>query len=475
MTRFVSRFHPVYARSLVYMLQASEYHVREYLHWLARVKDFRTVERRKHIVWTAKARFLYAWGWVFSALCALLGLSAFLVLPIQYALGLLLVGMLVNAFTLPYALAAATLILQRVQAPIEQRRLRAVAKRLAAHRGLKIGIAGSFGKTSMREIVRTVLSEAKKVAAPPGSFNTPLGIEQFVSSLDGDEDVLIFELGEYYPGDVRYLSGIVGPDIGIITGVNEAHLEKFGSLKKTAETVFELAEYLGRKPLYLNAESEAARVHARRGDMLYTRENVGAWRIVSPRTDLRGTSFTMVKGTDAIRVHSKLLGLHMVGPIAVAVDIAHTLGLSTAEIERGSAKTRAFAHRMEPRVDNAGIITIDDSYNGNPDGVAAMLDFLAGLRGYRRIYVTPGLVEMGNRTEQVHQDIGRRLAEVGIERVVLIRNSVTPSIAKGLSDAGYTGELVWYDDALAAYAALPHTTVSGDIVILQNDWPDQYA
>ena len=89
--------------------------------------------------------------------------------------------------------------------------------------------------------------------------------------------------------------------------------------------------------------------------------------------------------------------------------------------------------------------------------------------------VTPGLVEMGSRKEKVHKEIGKQLARASIEKVILIRNSVTPFIEAGLQEEQYKGELMWFEKALDAFAALPSLTASGDIVLLQNDWPDQYA
>ncbi|MDP2656311.1 MAG: cyanophycin synthetase, partial [bacterium] len=117
---------------------------------------------------------------------------------------------------------------------------------------------------------------------------------------------------------------------------------------------------------------------------------------------------------------------------------------------------------------------LDDSYNGNPDGVRVVINFLASLKHHRRWYITPGLVEMGDKTKEIHHDIGYQLASAGIEKVVLIKNSVTPHIERGLKESQFSGEIMWFDDALSAFAALPHLTVSGDVVLLQNDWPDQY-
>ena len=165
----------------------------------------------------------------------------------------------------------------------------------------------------------------------------------------------------------------------------------------------------------------------------------------------------------------------MIGPLAVAADIARGQGLSVQQIEEGIKETKAFDHRLQPTVDNTGVVTLDDSYNGNPDGVAAVIAFIASLKGRRRFYVTPGLVEMGPRKEAVHENIGRQLAEAGIERIILIRNSVTPYIERALKAANFKGDIRHFDDMPSALTALAHMTVSGDVVLIQNDWPDQYS
>src|SRR3989338_9214365 len=183
--------------------------------------------------------------------------------------------MLLAPFILPYVLLIPLVSLKALQTPFENVLLARARKILARHKGLKIAIAGTFGKTSMREILKTILSEGKRVASPPFSYNTPLGICRFVNQLNGTEDVLIFELGEYYPGDVKRLCELIDPHVGIITGVNEAHLERFGTLEKTAKTIFELADYLKNKPVYINGENAITRRrtnHNLKNHILYSRE-----------------------------------------------------------------------------------------------------------------------------------------------------------------------------------------------------------
>ncbi len=473
-THWLSRRHPRYIRSIVYMLQSCEYDVTEFFRWHERVRDFRFVEKRKTLVFTSKALLLYVAGWLCASAVIVASIYVFFTFSgpwyVLFAAVLLIETPVLTMLGIVFVL----LLGQFLQKPIEMARIREAQKKLAMHPGVKIAIAGSFGKTSMREILKTVLLEGKKVAAPIGSYNTPLGIAQFVKTLKGDEEVLVFELGEYYPGDIKRLCEVVQPDIGVITGVNEAHLEKFRSLENASKTIFELAEYLGDKPLYVNAENELAVKVAKQSHILYSRDGGNGWTVSDERTGLEGTACTLSRGDTTVHVQSRLLGLHQVGPIVAAADIGIRLGLSSKHIEEGITKTTAFDHRLESRMGADGVTTLDDSYNGNPDGVKAVIEFLSSIPG-RRWYVTPGLVEMGARKEAVHKIIGGQLAKAGIEKVLLIRNSVTPFIDEGLKANDFKGDIIWFDDALAAFAALPNMTVKGDIVLLQNDWPDQYA
>ena len=472
--RWLSRRHWNYIRSLVYMLQASEYIIVDFLKWHERVKDFRFVEKRKHLTFTPKTVILFTLGWI--VLLATLSGAVFVFYTIASPWNYLLAALLV--FEAPLIAMVSLLFfvicMRFAQYPVEQFFIARTKKHLIAHRGIKIAIAGSFGKTSMREVLKAVLSEGRKVAAPGESYNTPLSIARFVKELKGDEDVLIFELGEYYPGDVRKLAQMVRPEWGIITGVNEAHLEKFGVLKNTTDTVFELAESVDASRLYVNGESELARARSKGGNILYTRSGTEEWQVKNPNTDLSGITFTLLKNGVSINVHSSVCGLHVLGPLSAAVHIASRLGLASHEISDGIAKTKPFAHRLEPKQWPDGVTFIDDSYNGNPDGARAAIEFLASLQG-RRFYVTPGLVEAGPRVKEVHEEIGKQLAKTGIEKVVLIRTSVASYMESGLQAGDFKGEILRYDDMPSALAALRALALPGDVILIQNDWPDQYA
>lgn len=476
--RLLYWYGPQFARTVVYMLQASMYRPSRYLAWFWRTRDFSQVAKRQHLVRTAKTRLL-----LLTALALLYALLVAGVYAVWQGLeqDFLTLAVFGAAVTLLAPVATAHLLLLPlvlgqvlIQKPRERKRDRTTAERLTRHPATKIAIAGSYGKTSFKENLAALLGAAKAVAAAPGTYNTPAGVSRFVKNLKGDEDVLIFEFGEHFPGDVQELSRLVNPDIGVIAGINEAHLESFGTLDKTAATVFELANYLGDRPVYVNGENALAKQNAGKEHRLYTREGVGGWRVEEAKTSLQGTTFTAFKGTNKLEIETPLLGLHQVGPIMGAIAIADELGMPPAKIKEGANRIKPVAHRLQPRPVASGIVMIDDSYNGNPDGVRATIEFLKSLKGHRRLYLTPGLVEMGSRTAQVHTGIGRQLAG-STEIVALVRNSVTPYIKQGLTKAGYKGDVLEYGDTLTAITQLNARMVRGDVLVVQNDWPDNYA
>ena len=475
--RYWTWYLPSYVKTLVYMLQASEYQVAPYLSWLFRTGDIRAVSKRGGLVMTSKAKVLYVLLASFYTLLLLVSVCLILVGVSQDSVVLVLAGIVLLA-VYPWILAVASLLPLwigevTVQRPRTKRIIAAATVKASAHPGYKIAIAGSFGKTTMKEILKTVLSVKLDTAATPGNLNTPLGTSTFVNHLSGQEEVVIFELGESHLGDVAELCEITQPQAGIITGINEAHLESFGSLDNTVKTIFELEQYLGEKPVYKNIESELVSGRAALGDKLaYSRKGVNGWSVKSVYTGLDGTRFTAHKGATKLELHSGLLGEYQVGPIMVCVDIAQQLGLSAEQIEEGVRYTKPFAHRMQPR-QIGGAWVIDDTYNGNSQGVEAGLAFLKKAEGRRKIYVTPGLVEQGDATESVHIAIGKQAAFCN--EVVLMRNSVTEYIEAGLEEAGFEGELKIVDDPLAFYQALPSFVATGDVVLMQNDWTDNYA
>lgn len=479
MIKWLSAFLPSYTYVLTYMLQASEYTVSDFWKWWLRVDDFRmsTVLYRKRCDGTAKAKLLWiymtsiaAWFLMIIAGCVLLGLTVgawywwVIAVAVLMLYPLLIVAIVVPVVWLGYVI---------IQKPKERAIITAAKKKLATTTAKRIAVAGSYGKTSMKEMLRTVLSEKYDVAATPGNKNTPLGTSGFIQTLSGNEDFIIFEYGEARVGDVAELCEITEPQYGFITGISEAHLETFGSRENIVSTIFELDDYLASKDIYRNVDSEMVQQRAGDTGVNYTCAQAGDWSAHDIEVTLEGTSFVVKHGEWSHRVTSGLIGAHQVGPLLAVMSFAHTMGMIYDQIVQGVAKTKAFEHRMQP-YHLAGALVIDDTYNGNPQGMKSGLALLKQAKAKRRIYVTPGLVEMGDASDELHYTLGKQIAD-SADVVVLMANSAAEAIARGMKDGGFDGELDICEDPLAFYQNLDQFVAKGDVVLMQNDWSDNYA
>lgn len=464
-------YSPFMVRSLVYMLQASEYKIVPYALWVVRTRSFQAVENRRTITWTAKA-----------ALLILIGLGAY-VLLLSFGFYELshntVIGVLVVALT-PTAifilLAVVTVCgYYLFQRPHEKRMYMDTQLKLANHPARKIAILGSYGKTTMKESLATILGEGMHVAASPGNMNTPIGISRFVSKLDGSEDVLLFELGEEKKGDIAYLSELVQPEFAIITGISPAHLESFGDMQTLISTLCEIDKIPTLQKLYINGESDYVNdIHTNHQKHWYTKDGCGKWKIQNISSSLSGTTFEIQNGAKLIWARTFMLGDHSVGPLAACVDIANTLHLELTEISEGIGHTKPYAHRLEPRVLHGATI-IDDTYNGNITGVEVGLRLLKSSDANRKIYITPGLVEQGGETKSVHEKMGELIADAGIDIVILIQNSTTRHILDGMKRTEFNGIIKIENDPLHLYGNLDHLVAKGDVVLMQNDWTDNYV
>lgn len=473
----LSFFLPSYPTVLVYMLQSTEYQVGPYLKWYWRTTDFRQVMRRRTLEPTKAARLLL--------LALRLGIA------LQISTGLIFLGLWLLGQTpgtwqfglsllISYPIVWAHLVIVPIWAgrvfitgPKERRLIHQSKHIFATHKGVKIAVAGSYGKTTMKELLGTVLAEGKKVAITPANKNVASSHAVFARRLKGDEDVLVIEYGEGRPGDVTTFAETTQPTMGVITGIAPAHLDHYPSLEAAAQDIFSLATYLQNQHVYVNQESEAAQPFIKETHLTYNADGAGEWKVHHAKVDFDGVAFTLKKGTQQLHLHSGLLGRHQIGPLAAVAAIAHQLGLTKHQIETGISKTKPFEHRMFPRP-LGGAWIIDDTYNGNIDGIKAGLALLKELPAKRRMYVTPGLVDQGVETERVHRQMGRLIAAAAPDQVILMENSVTSYIEAGLHEGDYRGKVQVEADPLRFYTSLEHLVAAGDVWLLQNDWTDNY-
>lgn len=479
MRALLSLYSPHYPTTLIYMLQNTEYRALPYLAWFWRTQDFSTVEHRRRLERTRAARLLllalrfgmliqlaagmallYAWlrfGWPgFWGF----GLALIIAYPVVWA----------HLIVLPLVLARILIILPR-----DYFRVKASEQIFAKHPGQKIAIVGSYGKTSMKELLLAVLGEGMNVRATPANKNVAVSHATFARSLKGNEDVLLIEYGEGKPGDVARFAQVTHPTRAVITGVAAAHLDHYRSTADAGKDIFSVAQLIdGEGHVYVNDESSAAKPFLRPSYETYDHKGALGWKVSGVEIDITGTRFTLSKGSRQLKLRSSLLGRHNVGPLGFAAALAADFGMADKDITGAIAKTAPFEHRMQP-YQLSGAWVIDDTYNGNIEGIRAGTELLKELPAKRKLYVTPGLVDQGAETQSVHEEVGRLVAASGADLVVLMQNSVTKHIEAGLSEAGFKGEVRIESDPLSFYNGLSHFLAAGDLAMLQNDWPDNYA
>lgn len=466
-----------YPGALVYMLQSTEYHAMPYLAWYWQTTNFSAVAKRRTLDYTKAARMLLLALRMGMVVQILTGLALlFWDYKYDFAGGWQFGLALLLGYPIVWAhLVVVPLVLGRwfIAKPKQARLIRASEQIFRDHPGAKIAIVGSYGKTSMKELLLTVLQEGKDAVATPANKNVAVSHAYFARQLSGKEDVVIIEYGEGAPGDVTRFARTTHPTHAIITGVAPAHLDQYKTVERAAVDIFSVADFVPPQKVYVNVESPLANKHVKPEFEGYNQHEVLGWKITSVRTNLDGTRFTMSKGKLRLELHSGLLGAHQVGPLALAAALAHEFGMTPEQIEAGVAKTQPFEHRMQP-YNLAGAWIIDDTYNGNIEGIRVGLELLKALPGKRKIYVTPGLVDQGEETRSVHETMGRLIAKTHPDVVVLMKNSVTTYIQSGLLEGHYAGQMIVEADPLEFYTNLQLFVANGDLVLMQNDWTDNY-
>lgn len=473
----LTMYSPSYPTVLVYMLQSTEYQVKPYLRWYGQIANFNMVMRRRKLDKTIAARLLVVSVRLGIALhifaCVMLVVTAKRsgFTPTYWYAGALLVSYpVVWAYALVIPLIVGRILLVTPKEKILIQKSRVI---FSENPATTIAVLGSYGKTSMKEILFSVLSVGKKVAATPANKNVPVSHAHFAAKLKGDEDILIIEYGEGKPGDIKRFAEVTQPDMAVITGLAPAHLDKYPSLKAAGQDLFSINRYVNPDKIYVNADSPAIKPFLKHNYRYYDSKLVLGWQIDNISVGFDGVRFRMTKDKDIMKLHSSLLGRHQVGPLAFAAALANEIGLTKEQIQEGIASIQPVEHRMQPRFVRGAWI-IDDAYNGNIDGMKAGLKLLAELPARRRIYITPGLVDQGEETSAVHVRLGEAIAKARPDQVVLMVNSATEHIQHGLRLGGFQGDLVLEHNPLNYYTNIEHYIAAGDVVLMQNDWTDNY-
>lgn len=355
------------------------------------------------------------------------------------------------------------------------RYMRRARSRLAAQQGLiRIAITGSYGKTSVKNYLHAMLAQKYNVLSTPESYNTPMGISKTVNGLDETYDVFIAEFGARRVGDIRTLMRMVRPQFTILTGINSQHLETFRTQENIVREKCRILDIdeSGIAVLSGSVREAAERYlegRRKRPEVIYTgSEN---FRVENLRLRQSGSVFDLVLAGKSYEVRTLLIGKHNIEDILLAATLAYALGVEVPFIIDAIENLQPVPHRME-LIHGNGVTIIDDSFNSNPDGAAAALEALE-LFDMRKVVLTPGLVELGDREREENFRLGVRIGQVA-DLVLLVGAKRTDPIRRGLNESEFAGEIHVYDSLSDAEDDFKNRLHVGDALLILNDLPDIY-
>lgn len=340
-----------------------------------------------------------------------------------------------------------------------------------------IGVTGSSGKTSTKDLLAQVLATAGETVAPVGSFNNEIGVPLTATRVTPATRFLVSELGARGRGHIAWLCGIVPPAVGVVVNVGSAHLGEFGSVDAIAAAKGELVEALPAAGwAVLNADDErvtamAARTTARRAAFSAAREpDWGTLRVwasgVSP-DGLQRPAFTLHAAgevTGSAPVQLRVSGDHQVGNALAAAAVALSQGLPLAAVASALSAAEPRSHwRMELRERADGVLVVNDAYNANPDSMAAALRSLASLRrpGGRVLAVLGDMLELGGGAADAHRAVGALAARLGVDHLVAIGDHAADLAA------GFGGPATLVADRAAAALAAGAWLRPADVVLVK--------
>lgn len=355
------------------------------------------------------------------------------------------------------------------------------AKRIIeSHKNLIIiGVTGSFGKTSTKNYLASILAEKYNVLVTPGNFNTLLGVIRTIrEQLRPYHQVFIVEMGAKQRNDIKEICDLVHPAIGIVTAVGEMHLETFKSVENIQDTKFELINSLPANGVgVINCDSEYIRnykgITSPCRIIRYAVENEGEYKATDVQYGASGVQFTL-NGTE--QYSSRLLGVGNLLNILASAAVADHLQVPANRQRNAIARLQPVEHRLSMKVAN-GITVLDDAYNSNPQGAKMALEVLKNFttgEGNKRIVITPGFVEMGARQAEANRELGRGIAK-SCDYAIIVNATNRDAIKAGIDEAGMENGKYFLADSLNhAHAHLAQVLRAGDVVLYENDLPDNF-
>lgn len=389
---------------------------------------------------------------------------------------LFFLSILIDILLLPLFFVIWMFVLMPIDYLLEYNLVRRAKSKVKENNQVKIiWITWSYGKTSVKEFLKNLLDGTFEVIAPINTHNTLLWISNFVlKDLKNTTEIMIVEMWAYVQGDIKKLCNIVKPHFAVITGITKQHLDRFKTIDSIINTKFEITQQLAKGDmLFVDWENEYIEkwILSYCKQALYSIERV--WNIdVEYKPDFQWISFEYKWET----YDSRLLWKHNAKNLALAIEVALNCWVPIPYMKEKIKNMKFVPHRLE-LIYNAStwVSVIDDSFNWNIEWVKSTIDLLRKTPfKWKKIYLTPGLVELWEESDSVHFDIWCDLANC-VDKVILIKTPWTERIKEGLISKWFNlDDIIVFDNSESAHKDVWQYASRWDVIIFQNDLTDNY-
>ncbi|MDL2258284.1 UDP-N-acetylmuramoyl-tripeptide--D-alanyl-D-alanine ligase [Eubacteriales bacterium OttesenSCG-928-K08] len=448
------------------------------------ISNRKRAEQKKPIVYTSRVKRLLAilavLSFLFHMNVNLFTTKAYTTFPLLITMNILryLPGLMLPSFVLLCACVALP-----IENAVKNRYLNDAKRKLQAREDIiKIAVTGSYGKTSTKFILGTILQEKFNTLVTPQSFNTPMGITRVIrEQLEAGHEAFVAEMGARYAGDIDELCDLVQPTYGIITSVGKQHLDTFGSYENVIKTKSELLLRLPEDgAAFLNGDNEDCRQMYENCNLknkyLFGLDYEGELflRATDVRVTKQGSTFTLeTSSKERVECKTSLLGKHNILNITGAAAVAKHMGLTLEQIASGISNVQPVEHRLQ--LIEGPVTVIDDAFNANPAGTKAAMEVLRAFAPANRVVVTPGMVELGDEEEALNEAFGKDIASAA-DVVILVGQQRVEPIFRGLIAAGFDeGNILRAQNLAQVTKMLPQYAPPGSVVLFENDLPDNYS
>lgn len=443
----------------------------EILSLIFMILKFKNTPEKKPFVVTARVRRMYfTYLVIFLILITLANI-------VNYKLILLIVNIFV--FFSYFFVFIVGVINKPIEKIIRRGFINKAKKKLKDMTNLKvIGVTGSYGKTSTKFIVNSILSQKYNTLVTPESYNTTMGVVRTINeNLKPIHELFICEMGAKYVGDIKEITDIVNPTYGVLTAIGPQHLDTFKTLDNVKKTKLELVDSLPENGIaFVNWEDPNIRdSDISKKTIKYGLSNEADYYATNINSNERGSSFDVVLPSGKkIFIKTKLLGKLNILNIVAGVAVGDTFGLNEDEIKLGIKYIRPVPHRLELKQNPNGSIVIDDAYNSNINGANMALDVLKSFTHKKRVLITPGIVELGDKQNEINEMFGEKASE-SADFIILVGANQTIPIYKGIEKKKFPKNKVFIAKNLNEALAKMGEIITKDTVILfENDLPDNY-